>query len=175
MHKNVYILCALKCKTYNYAQHLVKKKVWFAEWNLSKIIIRRNNIWDFYSIHIPRYPPHSIMNFRILFTRVFLRTFILPICIALQFTDLLKNVIFANNQEACIAAEGLLKEFYPLRVFPAAFSRYSLGVVVCIYTLPWLAGAESSSNNHNRQGPRLPPPRPRAARAEAAAAAGSYI
>ena len=48
-----------------------------------------------------------------------------------QFTDLLKNVIFANNQEACIA-EGLLKEFYPLRVFPAAFSSYSLGVGVCV-------------------------------------------
>ena len=51
MHKNVYILCTLKFKTYNYAQHLVKKNVWFAEWNLSKIIIRRKKIWDFYSIH----------------------------------------------------------------------------------------------------------------------------
>ena len=91
---------------------------------------------------------------------------------ALQFTDLLKNVIFANNQEACIATEGLLKEFYPLRVFPAAFSSYSLGVGVCVYTLPWLAGAESSSNNNNTHGTRPPPPRPRAARA---AAAGSYI
>ena len=59
---------------------------------------------------------------------------------ALQFTDLLKNVIFANNQEACIATEGLLKEFYPLRVFPAAFSSFSLGVGVCVYTLPWMAG-----------------------------------
>ena len=83
-------------------------------------------IFETFTAFIQRYPPHSIMNFRILFTRVFLRTFILIICIALQFTDLLKNVIFANNQEACIAAEGLLKEFYPLRVFPAAFSTLLL-------------------------------------------------
>ena len=130
-------------------------------------------ILETFTAFIPKYPPHSIMNFRILFTRVFLRTFILTICIALQFTDLLKNVIFANNQEACIATEGLLKEFYPLRVFPAAFSSYSLGVGVCVYTLPWLAGAESSSNNNNTHGTRPPAPRPRAA--ISAAAAGSYI
>ena len=90
--------------------------------------------------------------------------------IALQFTDLLKNVIFADNQEAC-TAEGLLKEFYPLRVFPAAFSSYSLGVGVCVYTLPWMAWwrVAATITTHMVLGRRHRERRVRAA------AAGSYI
>ena len=178
MHKNVYILCTLKCKTYNYAQHLVKKNVWFPEWNLSKIIIRRKDIWDFYSIptKISSSQHNELMNsfYQSIFKNFHTYYIFALLCSSPTFWKM--SYLLTTKKHAL-----LLKGYWKNSTLWESFQLLSLATplgLVFVYILyrGWLV--ESSSNNNNTHGTRPPPPRLRAASAAAtaaAAAAGSYI
>ena len=147
-----------------YAQHLVKKNVLFAEWNLSKISIRRKDIWDFYSIHT-----NELLNsfYKSIFKNFHTYYIFALLCSSPTFWKM--SYLLTTKKHAL-----LLKGYWKNSTLWESFQLLSLATplgLVFVYILycGWLV--QSSSNNNNTHGTRPPPPRLRAY----SAAAGSYI
>ena len=143
-----------------YAQYLVKKNVWFAEWNLSKIIIRRKKIWDFYSIHtkISSSQHNELLNsfYQSIFKNLHTYYIFALLCSSPTFWKM--SYLLTTKKHA------LLKGYWKNSTLWESFQLLSLATplgLVFVYILyrGWLV--ESSSNNNNTHGTRLPPPRPR--------------